>query len=327
MNKLKEDKNFCPQDCKYQLWRNQPSENSRSSPRQLRSFNMKIAMANAYASLRRVSEEFNIPIVDKTFGSGIVRVSCRTIPQLDNIALITKELVKCHLIAEIGMEPLEYSVKMKSMLLFLKPTDITAGQRLVHMFQKYPLTSFGYEALAINVEHPVTKKGSFKSKRIAVKNAYYSLCQILKEFNIPCLKEIFGPRIIRVCCRSVVQLVKITQIIKQMLELCLIEEIKMPLEYAYKMRSLVIFIKPVDIKSSIKIDYIFKNSSFKYHHSMINIQYHTAAAKENSRKEPNFMTSINLIKPDMIEISMINVSQIFMYVTIIGILLTILYRI
>ena len=37
------------------------------------------AAFNAYDSLVRISKQFNIPVVDKTFGKGIIRVSCRTI--------------------------------------------------------------------------------------------------------------------------------------------------------------------------------------------------------------------------------------------------------
>jgi hypothetical protein len=50
----------------------------------------------------------------------MVRVLCRTIPQLDIIGTILEELMKSDFIMEIGM-PLVYSYKMKSLVIFIKP--------------------------------------------------------------------------------------------------------------------------------------------------------------------------------------------------------------
>jgi len=269
MNKSNQDKNFYLGARKEPMYRNQSNEKLQRSPGKPILFDKEIAIINAYASFGQISEEFNIPLVNKTFGKGIVRILCRTITQLDNIPLIIKELIKFHLIEEIGMKPLAYSSKMKSLVLFFKPTGETSRQKIVQVFQK---CSFKYHHLVIHVDYPVTKKGSFKSKRIAVENAHSSLRQILHEFNIPCVKETFGLGIVRVCCRSVVQLENITLIMKELLAAHLIEEVRMPLEYSYKMSSLVLFLKPVDIQSNKILGRVFKACIFKYHHIVVNIE-------------------------------------------------------
>jgi CRISPR/Cas system-associated protein endoribonuclease Cas2 len=325
MNKLIPD-NIHPRAHKILRCRNQSNEKSQIGQLKPIFLNNKSAIENAYAFLRRISDEFNILVVDQTFGKGIVRVSCRTIAQLDNIPLITKELLKFRLIVEIGMEPLEYSVKMHGLILFFKPTDAASRQKLDRVFQKYSLTSFNYNYRIIDIEYPVVRKGSFKSKRISVKKAHSSLRQILKAFNTPCLKDIFGSGIVRVCCRSVVQLDNIAFIMQTLLELCLIKEVRMPLEYSYKMRSLVIFLKPVNYKSGKKLIQVFRKSSFKYHQNVIDIEYPAAAAiKETLRKRSNCTSNITLTKPDYEDtkqILMDNKSNIIMFVTIISIMLT-----
>lgn len=257
--------------------------------------NMKNAIANAYASLHSISEEINIPVVEKSFGKGIIRVSCTTAMQLNNIPLIIKELAKFRLMAEIGMEPLAYSHQMNNFVLFIKPTNSASSQKLDHVFQKYSSTFFKYQHLVIDVpaENQISRKGAFKSKRIAVNNAYSSLRQILRVFDIPCVEETFGLGIIRVCCRTVGQLDNIALIMQEFLKNDLIEEVKMPLEYFYKMRSLVLFLKPMDVMSSMKMDYVFKKSSFEYHHLVIDIENPAAEEKTFQARAISFFdTSI-----------------------------------
>jgi hypothetical protein len=341
MNKFKQDKNIYPradQARTVAIRRNRFNKKTQKTPEESILLNKKIAMSNMYASLVKISEELNVPIVGKTFGKGIIRVSCRTTLQLDNIAPILKEMVKLHLMEEIAMEPLPYSQQMNNLVLFIKPTDILSSQKIDYVFQKYSLTSFGYQHLVIDIEYPVAKKGGFKSKRNAVKNAYCSLRQMLKQFNIPCVNETFGEGIIRVCCRTVVQLDHITVIMTEFLKAHLIEEVKMPLKYSYKMRSLVLFLKPANIlKSSMKLDYVFQKSSFQYHHLVIDIEppeYPTfgaaaaasAAASKTVKKKTVSLKSINnVIKSDhknMKQTPMDNVSKIIIAVTVISILLT-----
>jgi len=125
----------------------------------------KISIQNAYTSLCNVYKEFKIPVVKKTFGKGIVRISCKTCVQLDNIALIVKGLVQLHLIEESEMEPLEYSFKMNTLVFFFKPADVASKQKLDHAFKKYIVE---YKTLVFDVREEydpaVTEKElSFKS--------------------------------------------------------------------------------------------------------------------------------------------------------------------
>lgn len=66
-----------------------------------------------------------------------MRVCCRTIQQLDNIAAILKEVMKFDFIMEIGM-PLEYFYKMKSLVLFIKPKNKHLANSIVRVFYRYP---------------------------------------------------------------------------------------------------------------------------------------------------------------------------------------------
>jgi len=127
----------------------------------------------------------------------------------------------------------------------------------------------------------------FSPKRIAVKNAHASIRKILMEFKLPLVKKTFDQRIVRVCCRTVVQLENIAVIMAELIKFHLIKEVGMPLEHSFTLKSLVIFIKPVDIESSMKLDHVFQYSSFKYHHVVINVPYPTVTAKEVFEKSQN----------------------------------------
>jgi len=145
------------------------------------------------------------------------------------------------------------------------------------------------------------------NKRIAVKNSYSSLRKVCDQFNIPCVKKTLGIGIIRICCRTLEQLDNITLIVKELLKEHLIEEIGMPLEYTYKMKSLVIFLKPADILSSKKIDYVFQQCVIKYHYVKVD------AVKESFKKPQKAMKNIS---------SLNHVTKIIFLVTIISILIT-----
>jgi len=290
MNKLYQGTNFYRRSP--MPW-NPSKEKLQSGLEFARSSTKKIAVKNAYDSVCAISRQFNIPVVTKTFGKGIIRVACRTFPQLENIALIIRELIKFGLIEQIGM-PLECSASWTTLVLFLKPTD-GLNMRLDEVFR---ICSFEYHHLMIDVKHPAATKQSFKIKIIAVQNAYFGLRQILNEFNIPCVKKTEGSAIVRVSCRSVVQLDNITSIMKKLLKTHLIAEIGMPLEHSFKMKSLVLFLKPTNMKSSMKLDLVFQKSSFEYYYRVIDIKISTAAAaKENSKKVFNSMPIINATRP------------------------------
>lgn len=134
------------------------------------------------------------------------------------------------------------------------------------------------------------------TKRVVVKNAYYALREVLKEFNISCVKKTFGPGIVRVHCRSVIQLDTIALVVKKLLQSSLIEEIGMPLDYQYKFMTLVLFIKPVDDKSTMHITDVFHYCMCEYDHTKTNVEYPTTAAMQTFKEEPNPITSIHLSK-------------------------------
>jgi len=135
------------------------------------------------------------------------------------------------------------------------------------------------------------------TKRVVVKNAYYALRKVLKEFNISCVKKTFGPGIVRVHCRSVIQLDTIALVVKKLLQSCLIEEIGMPLDYQHKFMTLVLFIKPVDDKSTgIHIADVFHYCMCEYDHTKTNVEYPTTAAMQTFKEEPHSITSIHLSK-------------------------------
>jgi len=151
------------------------------------------------------------------------------------------------------------------------------------------------------------------NKRFSVQNAHASLCQTLQDFNIPCVKRTSGSGIIRVICRNFPQLDNIAWIIEELLRLRLIKEIGMPLDYSHKFVNLVLFIKPVDAKSSMKLERVFKKCSLNYHSRVLYIKYTPDAVKEAFTKKSN---SKKRIAP------MDSVSKIIIFITIMSILLT-----
>jgi len=124
-------------------------------------------------------------------------------------------------------------------------------------------------------------------RRTAVKNANASLHKLLRGFNVPAVQKTFGTQIVRVCCRTVVQLENISLIMKELLISDLIQEVGMPLQYSYKMKTLVLFIKPVNVESTIRLNHVFRECSFKYNHDVIVVGYPTAPTNKIFKKNRN----------------------------------------
>jgi len=156
------------------------------------------------------------------------------------------------------------------------------------------------------------KRKRLRIKRVTVKNTYYSLHKIIKDFKIPCVKNTSGKQIVHVYCRSVVQLDNIPFIMKELLKHGLIEEIGMPMEYSYKFMNLKLFLKPVDNESSKKLVRVFQNFWCKYHYNVTDIQSRHVARRTITEKS----TSLKNITPTDY------VSMIIILVTIVSILLT-----
>jgi len=122
------------------------------------------------------------------------------------------------------------------------------------------------------LEHLISQQGRdtrIPVKRIAVQKAHANLCYLLEHLKIPFVKKTFGLRILRVCCRTVVQLDNIPTMIQGIHIHNLIEEIGMPLDYEYKMKSLVLFIKAKDVTASKKIEYAIRESACNYHVTIV----------------------------------------------------------
>jgi len=141
-----------------------------------------------------------------------------------------------------------------------------------------------------------TYNPSMSTKKKTVKNAYGCLRKILREFNVPVVKKTFGNKIVRVCCRTIAQLENISRMMKELLLSDLIQEVGMPLEYTYKMKTLVIFIKPVNVVSRMKLTYVFEECSLKYNNVAIDVESPTIAAKEIFKEEASSMKNLNLMK-------------------------------
>jgi len=155
-----------------------------------------------------------------------------------------------------------------------------------------------------------TRRTKVPKKRFSVKNAYISLRQTLQDYKIPCVKRTFGSGIVRVICRNVVQLDNITSIIESLLILNLIEEIGMPLDYSYKFVNLLLFLKPVDAKASIKLRRVFQKCSLKYHSLVLHIKYPTEQEKAAITEKANAIAPMD------------NVSKIIILIIILGLLVT-----
>merc|ERR1711964_747716 len=102
------------------------------------------------------------------------------------------------------------------------------------------------------------------TKRNAVKMAYRQLLEQFEEFSISHVKTVFGEKLIRICCRTFEQLQNISAIMKSIFQNNLIEEVGMPLEHSYKMKTLVMFVRPVDERSRNEILFFFTQNVYNF---------------------------------------------------------------
>lgn len=147
MIQLKQGTNFCPRVRRDPNYFSTKPRTGLEMPIPLKK---EIDVENIYTSLfHTILTEFNIPVVKKTFGKGLVRVCCTTVEQLENITSIMKTLLELHLIEEIGM-PLDNSYKMMPLVLFLKPVNIESGMQVGRTFQE---CAFEYHDVVTDVEN------------------------------------------------------------------------------------------------------------------------------------------------------------------------------
>lgn len=108
------------------------------------------------------------------------------------------------------------------------------------------------------------------TKRSAVRIAYNRLLKLFQEFNIDHVKTTSGDGLIRICCRTFEQLADIPSLIKIIFQKNLIVEIGMPIKHSFKMKTLVMHLKPVDLKSRIEIHNIFDQAFCQYNVLLLN---------------------------------------------------------
>lgn len=108
-------------------------------------------------------------------------------------------------------------------------------------------------------------------KRDCVRIAHYQITKSLRHFTIPQVSNSTGHRIVRVCCRTTEQLQNIVPLLSQLMKKKIVLEVGMPLIYEHKMKSLVLFIKPTNVASSMEIEAILKRSEHGYHVSVKDI--------------------------------------------------------
>lgn len=123
------------------------------------------------------------------------------------------------------------------------------------------------------------------SRSAAVKKAHEALCQILKEFHISQVERTYGTGIVRVSCRSVDQIESITTIVGVCVKYDLIQEVGFPSEFTKKMKSFVLFIKPVDINACVKLALVFKNCAYGYNYLVLTMPDSKCAVQEAASNE------------------------------------------
>jgi len=125
-----------------------------------------------------------------------------------------------------------------------------------------------------NNEQPPREKGRprLPVKRISVQYAHISVSQLLQNRSIRCIQKTHGKGVVRVCSRTVSQLQNTAIILEKLIDENLIDEIGMPLDYAYKMKSLVLFIKPKDTNATEKIEMKFRSSGLNYHLTIFDVK-------------------------------------------------------
>lgn len=109
-------------------------------------------------------------------------------------------------------------------------------------------------------------------KRISVQYAHVSVSQLLQHHKIRYIQKTHGKGVVRICSRTVAQLQNTAIIIEKVIDENLIEEIGMPLDWFYKMKSLILFIKPVDQNATMQIEKKFRNSGLNFHITVFDVK-------------------------------------------------------
>jgi hypothetical protein len=149
-----------------------------------------------------------------------------------------------------------------------------------------PRQDFVYKKKSTIKKRLKSSKIKLPGRRISVKYAHACVSKELHQAKIPHLKKTHGKNVVRIICRTSIQLQNLNPILKQIIQHKYIEEIGMPLNWIYTMKQLVVFIKPFDAKCSKKIEDKFRNSGFNFHVTVFDVE-NTCAKNEKLFKIPD----------------------------------------
>jgi len=137
-----------------------------------------------------------------------------------------------------------------------------------------------------------------QSKRSAVRIAHNELLKLFQEFNITHVNEVSGAALIRICCRTFDQLQDISSATKIILQKNLITKIGMPTKHNYKFKTLVLYLKPIDVASSIEIYNLLLQRSCDYLVTLVNsLQNHTKEKSSTIKITKDTSDHNSFVKP------------------------------
>lgn len=116
------------------------------------------------------------------------------------------------------------------------------------------------------------KKSLTSKKAHIVRKTHDKLVKALREHKVRHVKKVFGKGLVRVCCRTYDQLANIVATMRKIAPL--IKEVGMPLQCGINMKSIVMFIKPIDTgdQLSLKIENLFKQNISGYNVRLMDIE-------------------------------------------------------
>jgi hypothetical protein len=92
------------------------------------------AVRRTHFTLKKIFKEFKANHVKKVFGKTVL-VYCRTFDQLNDIISKIQFVMQTNSAKEFGM-PLEYKSCMKSLMIFIKPTEINLLEKIEYAFKQ-----------------------------------------------------------------------------------------------------------------------------------------------------------------------------------------------
>jgi len=125
--------------------------------------------------LMETMKQLNIRCVRKTIGLRIVRVCCRTTGQILNIVPILTQMVIDGLVEEVGM-PLDYSHRMKSLVLYFKPSNIVSSMQI-----EYALEHSEYGFVVSTLDSICPSETIKKSSKQEMKHVDMNVPEVFQE--------------------------------------------------------------------------------------------------------------------------------------------------